>query len=109
MVAEGANVDISCTSTGIPVPSSVNWLLAGLPAPFNFNETFTDLMVGRVVSLGVAPPVTPASVRSTLHIENAQYPAHEGVYECIGTNSYAGVANTSSAMITVQVQGTPIP
>ena len=42
---------------------------------------------------------------STLHIVNAQYPTHAGVYTCTGINTISGSARTNSATITVQVQG----
>ena len=42
---------------------------------------------------------------STLHIVNAQYPTHDGVYTCTGTNTISGSARTDSTTITVQVQG----
>ncbi len=40
-------------------------------------------------------------VTSTLHIVNAQYPANDGVYTCIGSNNF----NSTNASVTVQVQG----
>ena len=57
-------------------------------------------MSGTFVSI-----VTPGNVMSTLHIVDAQYPTHDGVYTCTGNNSMDASDNTSSVNITVQVQG----
>ena len=51
--------------------------------------------------------ITPGSLESTLQIVNAQYPAHDGVYQCTGSNSHAGQNFSQSVTITVQVQGKP--
>ena len=49
--------------------------------------------------------ITPGSVTSTLHIVDVQYPTHDGVYTCIGSNVMDMPDNSSSANITVRVQG----
>ena len=82
-VIEGESVDISCTSTGAPVPT-ISW-------------TFGDLMT----SFRQTDSPTPGSVVSTLHLVNTSYPAHDGVYVCTGSN----VLMSSSASITVLVLG----
>ena len=48
---------------------------------------------------------TPGYTVSTLHILNAQYPTHSGMYTCTGNNTISGTQQTSNASITVQVQG----
>ena len=108
VVGEGRSVNISCTSTGVPVPT-ISWTLHGQPAPFTQRDVSEDVVV-TVQWSGSAhtPVVTPGRVTSSLPIERAKYPAHDGVYACTGTNSHAGVSSTSTVMITVQVQGTPI-
>ena len=53
-------------------------------------------------------PITVlGNVTSMLEITNAQYPNHDGVYTCIGSNDDLMVV-TTSAMVTVQVHGTYI-
>ena len=107
VVVEGESVNISCTSTGVPVPTVASWIFDGRPAPFSHADTSQDVMVTVGVTGGVRVPlVTLGSVESSLHIEHAQYPAHEGVYKCTGTNSHSGTNSSSTARITVQVQGT---
>ena len=44
------------------------------------------------------------TITSDLLVENAQYPDHDGVYTCIGSNNNLMI-NISSAMINVQVIG----
>ena len=95
-------MDISCTSTGVPVPT-ISWILNNQITPFNQTDISQDLELDIDGTL-----LTEGNVVSTLHIERAQYPAHDGVYECTGINSHAGVPSTSTVMITVQVQGMPI-
>ena len=102
-VSVGGNVDISCTSTGVPVPT-ITWTLNNQETNFSQTNisTETDIAIfgaGRI-------EVTPGNVVSTLHIVNAQYPADDGVYVCTGSNTHAGVTTNSSAMVTVQVLGT---
>lgn len=103
VVTEGGSVNISCTSTGVPVPT-ITWTLNNQTAPFTPTAMSTDHSV--IIDNNRNVVVTRGSVVSTLRIEGAQYPAHDGVYACIGTNSHAGVSSTSTVMITVQVQGT---
>ena len=50
--------------------------------------------------------VDPGSITSELHIVSASYPDHDGVYACVGVSSEDAVFSSSSAFITVQVQGT---
>ena len=47
----------------------------------------------------------PGNVKSTLHIVDIQYPIHDGVYTCIGSNFMDMSINTNSVNITVRVQG----
>lgn len=101
-VSEEGSVDISCTSVGVPVPT-VSWTFNNLAAPFDQTDSSTDLSV-RILGGGNFE-LTQGSVVSRLHLVDAQYPADEGVYVCIGANTHAGVTTTSSAMITVQVLG----
>ena len=102
VVGEGGSVNISCTSTGVPVPI-ISWTLHGQTTAFNQSDVSEDV---RVMIQSGSPVVTLGRVESSLRIERAQYPAHDGVYACTGTNSHAGVSSTSTVMITVQVQGT---
>ena len=50
--------------------------------------------------------VDPGRITSELHIVSASYSDHDGEYTCVGVNSEDAVFTSSSAFITVQVQGT---
>ena len=50
--------------------------------------------------------VDPGSITSELYIVSASYPDHDGEYTCVGVNSEDAIFTSSSAFITVQVQGT---
>jgi hypothetical protein len=104
-VAEEGNVDISCSSTGVPIPA-VSWTYNNQPTTFAATDSSTDHSI-RVLS-GGSFEVTPGRVVSTLHIVNAQYPSNEGVYVCTGSNTYDGVTTTSSATVSVQILGNNI-
>jgi len=98
-VLEGGAVDISCNSTGGPIPS-ITWTINNQNTNFSQSDDDTNPIVS-------TNPVTITSgyAVSTLHIVNAQYPTHNGMYTCTGTNTISGTVQTSSASITVQVQG----
>ena len=85
-------MNISCTSTGIPVPT-ITWTLN------NQQTTFKD------VETNAIDTATPGNVISTLYIVDAQYPTHDGMYTCTGNNTVNGLILTSNVSITVQVQG----
>ena len=93
-ILEGGNVNISCTSTGGPVPA-ILWTLNNQPTTFNHTDVVTD----------ATNTMTPGYVMSTLHIVNAQYPISDGIYVCTGSNIINGTVLTSNISITVQVQG----
>ena len=101
-VSEGGSVDISCISTGVPVPT-ITWRLNNQATPFNQTDMTTTADIRVNINFGV-DTIINGSVVSTLHIVNAQYPGHDGVYECIGDNSNGGSAPPSIANISVQVQ-----
>ena len=101
-VSEGGSVDISCTSTGVPVPT-ISWTLNNMATPFNRTDSFTDHSV--FIQRAGSVAITAGRVVSTLHIVNPLYPADEGVYVCIGLNTHARVTSNSSDMIRVQVLG----
>ena len=105
-VSEGNSVDISCKSTGGPVPT-ITWIFNNQPTTFSQTDVITQVTTETVrqpndffVSI-----VTPGNVISTFHIVDAQYPIHDGVYTCTGNNSMVASDNTSSVNITVEVQG----
>ena len=91
---EGRSAGISCVSSGAPVPT-VSWTFRGRTTPFNQ----TDQSTGAIVLSG---SVTHGYLRSTLQMVNVQYPTHDGVYSCTGSNDPAGKGTTT---ITVQVLG----
>ena len=102
-VSEGGSVDISCTSTGVPAPT-ITWRLNNQTVPFNQTDVTTPTDV--TVNNFMVDTITNGSVVSTLHIVNPQYPAHDGVYECIGDNSNKGSVPPGIANITLQVYAT---
>ncbi len=103
-VIEGGDVDISCTSTGVPVPT-ITWTLNNQTTPFNQTDVSTDFSIifERDNSNTLVPVITSGNLVSTLHIVNTQYPSHDGVYECTGDTDTGKTA--SSLTITVQVTG----
>ena len=101
-------MNISCSSTGAPIPTII-WTLWDQPTPFEQIDVQTDTVIlfVRDVNDDLVADVTPGSRESTLQIVSAQYPAHDGVYQCTGSNSHAGQNFSQSVTITVQVQGKP--
>ena len=106
-VSEGMSVIISCISTGAPAPSII-WMRKGQIVSFITADITTKESAG--VSQNergeLVPIILLGNIISSLQIANAQYPDHDGVYTCVGTNDDKMV-NTSSADITVQVLGKP--
>ena len=101
-IQEGDSVNITCFSSGNPVPT-ISWYLGDSLAPFpdwNSVEEFQAVVTGNRQFA-----FTEGNITSVLQITNAVYPAHDGVYTCVGLNSHRGRDNTSNATITVQVQG----
>ncbi len=99
---EGGDLILNCISEGNPAPS-FTWSRDGVTLSSTlYTNTPTDPMIG------IVPPFTRTNGTTTsmLTISGAVYPEDDGVYECIGTNSHAGIDNSSSASITVTVQGT---
>ena len=96
-VSEGGSINISCTSTGAPVPS-ITWVLNNQPT----NYSQTDIVKDNhdYTATGI-----PGYVVSILHIVHAQYEVHVGVYECISKNSVDESTDQYAAKITVQVNG----
>ena len=100
-VLEGESVDISCTSSGNPIPT-ISWELDGSPAPFPQSDSVTRY-----------PPTVPnfgefrfttGSVTSELKITGVNT-SHEGEYTCTARNSHRGVESSTSSTITVRVLG----
>ncbi len=104
-VVEGGDVNISCTSTGVPVPT-ITWTLNNQTTPFSQTDVSTDfsITIERDSSNYLVPVITSGNLVSTLHIVNAQYPSHDGVYECTG-NSDTGRTSFHTITLTVQVPG----
>ena len=103
---EGSSVTISCISTGAPTPS-VSWKLDGQPVPFQSTETREQITVTLHPGDFGSPfvlNIVLGRVTSNLLVANPQYPDHDGVYTCIGSNDDSMI-NTSSAVINVQVIG----
>lgn len=103
-VLEGGSLRLSCTSIGAPTPTIV-WEMNGQPAQFNTTEVIT-LPQARFVGApggGLAPDVTLGNITSETLIMNAQYPAENGSYTCIGSND--DFERNDSVQIYVQVLG----
>ncbi len=105
VIFEGGSADISCRSVGAPVPS-ITWEVNNQTTDFEQTDTETPFVATLTGTIGNrVVDVTPGSIESSLHIVNATYPDHDGVYTCIGTNSDDLIVASSSAFITVQVNG----
>jgi hypothetical protein len=107
-VREGNSAKISCISTGAPTPS-ISWELDGQPVSFQSNEIVVEggNTLARSDPNDPDSPFIPESlstITSNLLVVNAQYPDHEGVYVCTGSNDKSMI-NISSAMINIQVVG----
>ena len=75
--------------------------------PFQSVDTVTDGQVSLLrdqsahSSSNFIVDISLGSTTSQLLVVNAQYPDHDGVYTCIGSNQ----ENSSSALISIQVVG----
>ena len=87
-------MNISCTSTGGPVPT-ITWTLNNQPTTFSQ----TDIIINAIDTM------TPGIMISTLHILNIKSPTHGGVYTCNGSNIVSGSVYASSVSIILEVQG----
>jgi len=101
-VLEGDSIDISCTSSGNPIPT-ISWELHGSPVPFPQNDTVTNYQAG-ILESGEFN-FDAGSITSVLKITGVNYPEHEGEYKCTGRNSHRGVESSAYSNITVHVLG----
>ena len=100
-VREGQDVDITCFSSGNPVPT-ITWTLGSGSTPFSQTDT-TERVTAYVTSPG-SYSFSEGNITSTLHITSATYPSNDGVYTCSASNSDSDI----SAFVFVQVQGMEI-
>ena len=82
----------------------MTWELDGETTPFMQFDTTEDTQarIVRNAMDNIVPDITVGSISSDLTIVNAQYPDHDGVYNCIGSNDEQ-MMNTSTSSITVVV------
>ena len=106
VIVEGGSTDISCISVGAPAPS-ITWELDNHIVSFEQTDTVSQFEATLTGTIGGQrdTDVTPGNIISSLHIVSARYPDHDGVYTCIGTNSGDLNIASSTATISVQVQG----
>ncbi len=98
-ILEGGNIAISCCSIGGPVPV-ITWTLN------NHNTEFNQTYIINEASISSADHIIIiGNIISTLHIADAQYPTHDGVYTCTGRNTASDSHNNSSVNITVMIKG----
>ena len=87
-------MDIVCISTGIPVPT-VAWTFNGRSTLLRTSEIVTGFEARpHVLDSGRPPIIHLGRTMSTLHITDAEYPRHDGVYECTGTNDETARSST---------------
>ena len=105
IIPEGDNGTISCRSVGVPVPS-ITWEFNNQTTGFELTNTVTPYQASITgTALNRVVYLTPGRIVSSLHIVSARYPDHDGVYTCIGTNAEDLDTASSSAFVTVQVNG----
>lgn len=97
MLTVGANITISCTAIGIPVPT-ISWTSAGQRVSFAQTDQLSDYNIVEFEDRAV----TPGSVVSTLQIVNA-LSTDTGMYVCTGSNTHGGITTSSSATVAVTV------
>ncbi len=98
-IPEGGNIAISCYSIGGPVPS-ITWTLNNQNTQFNQTDIINEASLSSVDNL-----IAIGNINSTLHIVDAQYPTHDGVYTCTGRNTASDSHSNSSVNITVMIKG----
>lgn len=101
-IIEGQDVNITCTSTGIPIPT-ITWTVSnGAVHPQ------TDLTYDYSIASfgGGSFEINPGMIISYLFIEDLEYLTDDGVeYTCTGSNAYGEDSASSSALITLHVLG----
>ncbi len=100
-------VNISCTSTGLPLPT-IRWTFNGSDEiPFNHTDISTDFVPRDTMGDFYQSPyliISHGNATSILHVKNIRYPEDQGVYKCIGSNTGTSITATSSATFTIRVQ-----
>ena len=78
ILSEGDNVNISCSSAGVPIPT-ITWTLRDQTTSFEQTDVQTDIIIFRTRDDddNLVTDVTPGILESTLQIVNAQYTAHD--------------------------------
>lgn len=103
---EGEDVNISCISTGTPVPT-ITWTIDNQSTPYtseSYNRSASIASFG-----GGSFQIDLAMAISNLLIFDLQYSVDNDVeYTCIGSNTYGDAQATSSATRRLQVLGTHI-
>ena len=101
-VTTRTSLNIFCTAYGTPIPI-VYWTLNNQIT--RFNQTDVSVEPYHTSNVKNMSSGFPGEVVSTLHIVDYQDSEDEGVYVCIGSNTFRGRVATSSAAITVDKLG----
>lgn len=101
---EGEDVNISCNSTGIPIPT-ITWTVDNQAVTYSQTDITYDYSAGSFEEGSFE--VNPGVIISSLLITNLQYSAHHDVvYVCTGQNIYGEDTSNSYASTRLQVLGT---
>lgn len=101
---EGQDVNISCTSTGIPLPT-ITWTVSNQTVLYSQTVLTYDYSIASFG--GGSFEINPAMVISYLLIEDLKYLTDDDVeYTCTGSNTYGEDIASSSASITLHILGT---